>query len=201
MKIDIPRNPYDFKDEELYSGSSIDIKDGINVLIGPNGSGKSTMIILLKEYLRKRNIKYFSHDSDALSRTAKETALATGKIKLLNVLACSSEGQQVITNIGEALGKLKRYCEEQESNLWVFFDAADSGLSIDMIEQFMGVMRYLIRDYGHKGLKIVISANNYEMTKNVRCINIKTFREITFKSYEDFYNFIVEFNKKDKKYS
>lgn len=200
----LTKAPYD-KGDNIYSKATFTFEPGITILVGCNGSGKTTLITLLKEKLDKLDIPYYEYDnyrdggSMGLSR-----AMFNNKMEVAAQLICSSEGEKININMGEEAAKLgnwiRHYKDKQE--LWIFFDAIDSGLSIDNI---CDVKEYLfntiLNSEKDRDVYIICSANAYEFANGSPCMDINLAKYITFKDYEDYKQFILKSKEhKDKRY-
>lgn len=143
--------------------------------------------------------------------------------------ACSSEGENIVMNIGslairlgdfiktgkgnsrenrlqEAFERLLKddITEEKEipNERWILLDAIDSGLSIDNI---VDVKEYLLKaileDYKDGDVYIIVSANEYEMARGEQCFDIYNGKYITFADYEEYRDFVLNSRKwKDERY-
>ena len=219
-----PKKYYDTR--ILYKKSKAIINSGITILVGCNGCGKSTFETIIKEQLKRDNIDYFEYDnekdggSNAMSR-----ANFNGDLDLVADMYASSEGENIAINLGEAAAKLSKYIKSGEvegsvSNFlkifysedksktesnerWIFFDAIDSGYSIDNIIDFKKLLDLIIKDSEKLGLDtyIIVSANAYET-----CVDLPTFSVIDCKyidiySYEEYKKFVLktaEYKEKQK---
>jgi len=134
-KFKIIRNYWE-KDEILYRKANIEINPGVTVLVGCNGSGKSTLITQLKSLLDKEKITYTSFNNllDG-GENARSLAGFCGNFPFLATAVMPSEGENIVMNIGNYAVKIRKAVDLAESKenkeVWIFFDAADSGLSID----------------------------------------------------------------------
>lgn len=76
---------------------------------------------------------------------------------------------------------------------WILLDAVDSGLSVDNIvdieEQLFKTI--LEHNYGNE-IYIVISANEYEMSRGEQCFDVYNGKYIKFKDYEEYRNLILQ---------
>lgn len=88
--------------------------------------------------------------------------------------------------------RIKKKKESKER--WLLFDAIDSGYSIDNIVEFKGLLDLLLEDSQKFGLNtfIIITANSYEMTVGLPCIDIHAGKYIDFESYDHYKKFILE---------
>lgn len=200
----LPRSPYE-KGVILYRKSKIELKPGVNVLVGCNGCGKSTFITLIREQLEHEKIPYLNYNNlhDGGWR-AKDKAMFHGDIELASYLFNSSEGEQIATNLGTYSSSIGRFCRENKEakELWFFFDAIDSGFSIDNI---LDVKEFLFgsifKANPNKDIYIIVSANEYEMCNDEECFDVYRGKYIRFKTYNSYRNFIIKSRAiKDKRY-
>lgn len=197
----------DYYDTEwkLYSKKQIEINPGATVLVGCNGSGKTTLIRQMKETLDKENIPYISFNNllDG-GNPARQAALVSNDLNLLANLTLSSEGECIFENIAHIVPQIAGYMRSRKSGeeAWIFFDAIDSGMSIDNIiqlkEQLFETMFELHSD---RELYIIVSANAYEMALGEQCFDVWSGKYITFSDYSDYRKFIVKSReRKNKRY-
>ena len=86
---------------------------------------------------------------------------------------------------------------------WLFFDATDSGLSIDAVNELKSLFNVMIKNAEENGidLYIIISANEYELAREENCFNVSYGTYIKFKDYEDYRSFILKTREiKNKRY-
>lgn len=195
----INRFPYD-SDFKLYSKSRITINPGVTCLIGPNGSGKSTLIKMLEQKLKDRDdASVLSFDNLNEGGSASMSAAAfRGDLNFLATVFNSSEGEGIIANIGRQSSRIGTFMRNEAKNykeVWFLFDAVDSGLSIDNIQE---VKTYLFepilndcKKYNVDGY-IVLSANQYECTAGADCICMHDFKHRIFKTYNGYKKYILK---------
>lgn len=202
---------YTFKIKKNYYGekynmfpkSSLNIDYGITVLVGCNGIGKSTLIQQMTEQLNKAGIEYVYYNNlvdggdVAISR-----AIWTNKTDLAATALCSSEGERIVVNLSHVAFECGNYVKKNHAkpaSLFFFFDAVDSGLSIDNIIMFKDkLLNIILKDTGNKAY-IIIAANAYEMVKNQKCIDVCTFNLKKFETYDEYCDFVIKSSKyKDK---
>ena len=193
-------DPYDIG-QKLYRSSIITLKYGLNVLVGPNGSGKSTILRMLRDDLNHSNYKFYSYDNlhDGGSNSVAKAGFYGDFAHMAGILCCS-EGEGIMENINkvaQAIGKFIRIEKENHPNepIFILLDAVDSGLSANNIKLLKDLFDLIHNDC--KDAVIVTSCNTYEMTKAAYCWDVKNSRKITFKSYEEYYNFICESGKEE----
>lgn len=109
-------DPYWYgKNIKLYKKKSIEINPGITVLVGCNGAGKTTLMEQMKMELKKAGVLYQSFDNlsqgDSTSRSA---ALHENDFTFLATSTCSSEGENIILNIGKQAQKIGNFVRQRE---------------------------------------------------------------------------------------
>lgn len=197
--------PYD--DCKIFNRKNITIETGLTVLVGCNGAGKSTLISYIKEELDKKDIPAFMYDnvSDG-GDSSFSNALFRDQISLVAALLCSSEGEKINLNIQQAAGQLGRFVRrnQDKSEIWILFDAIDSGFSIDNIQEVKNdLFTSIISDCKSKEIDvyIVISANSYEMVSGERCMDVWDGKYVRFNNYDEYKEFILKTRKrKDIRY-
>lgn len=218
----IETKPYD--DVRIFNSKNIEIQPGITVLVGCNGAGKSTLIHAIQEQLKKNDIEYLSYDNlhDGGNHSVSN-AMFYNDTEFAASMMCSSEGETItlnIINLGKNMvyylkhGKTKRTAldnlienmvnEKREETVsqerWIFFDAIDSGLSIDNILDFKEfVLDPIIKN--NSDLYVIISANSFEMASGEQCLDVYNGQYCTFDNYEEYKKFICKTReRKDKRY-
>lgn len=197
------------KDQILYRKANIEIDPGLTVLVGCNGSGKTTLINQLKRLLDKEKITYTSFDNlfDG-GENARSWAGYTGDFSFLATAVMSSEGENILMNIGNYAAKIGKavtsVLTKENKELWAFFDAADSGLSIDGIKEIKNKLFSIIeKDCKTKGIElyIVVSTNAYEFANGEQCFDVYNCKYRTFENYDEYSKFICKSREiKDKRY-
>ncbi|MBR5172428.1 MAG: ATP-binding cassette domain-containing protein [Phascolarctobacterium sp.] len=192
-RVTLSRNPYGTGN--LIAGKYT-FTEGVTVLVGKNGSGKSTVLRMLEPYLAKKGIVVEKYDNlhDG-GNHALQAAVWEGELDAVFKRAFHSEGEQIITNIGDfvmRIGKRIRAMDEGQE-LWVLGDAMDSGLSINNVLQLKNVMEFMAADAKRKKIKfyVVVSANTFALARNARCIDVTTGTKKVFLTYSQFEDFIV----------
>ena len=189
----IETKPYD--EVKIFCRKNIEIQSGVTVLVGCNGVGKTTLIHSIQEQLKNSNIEYLKYDNiyDGGGH-GKSKAMFENDIDLAASMMYSSEGENIILNIvnleKEILyylkhGKTKRTAFDNLVNVmidkkeeeptsqerWIFFDAVDSGMSIDNILDFKEfVLKPIVENNPHSN--VIISANSFEMVNGEQCLDI-----------------------------
>lgn len=230
-KITIVRDPYEPK-EYLYTKKEFEFKPGVTVLVGCNGCGKTTLLHQIKDYLKSKKVPVLSFDNlhDGGSNARSEAA-AMNDFTFLATASFSSEGENIVMNVGRLAKNLRPFIQTGESQnrgdrlckafaravwgdqeehevpneRWLLLDAIDSGLSVDNIVDIKELLfKTIIEDSEAQGIKtfIIISANEFEMAREEQCMDVHTGKYRTFKGYESYRKFILKSRQiKDKRYS
>lgn len=190
----------------LFKKSNIKIEPGLTVLVGCNGIGKTTLLNHIKAELCNNDIIHLSFDNlfDGGSN-ARASAGFRGDIEWLATATLSSEGENIMMNIGNMAQKIGNIIRSNTNadEIWILLDAVDSGLSVDNIIDIKDLFNLIIEDTKkiNTNVYIVISANEYELARGEQCFDVYNCEYITFKDYEDYRKFIIRRRKiKDKRY-
>ena len=199
MKISLNKNYWD-NEEPLYKKSDVKLDSGVTVLVGKNGNGKTTFLIQLRQYLAENNIPFLSYDNVFDGGATADSYVLEGlsyfkdtknKAEVFATKKLSSEGQNIIINIGEfarTVGAFIRNNKDKEK-IFVLFDAIDSGLSIDNIIAVKDFLKVVASDAPNA--YIIVTANSYEMCYQNRCYDVKNSKYIEFTNYENYKSFIL----------
>ena len=218
-KFKLERDYYE-EGEKIFKKSSIAIQPGVTVLVGCNGAGKTTLLKQIEHALKVEKIPCVKYDNlhEGAGNAVSEAAFFED-FGLVAQLMCSSEGENISLNIGMFATKLRMFVNtgktksrlpvlhennnENESNeRWILFDAIDSGLSIDNIEEIKDLFNLIIEDGAEKDVYIIVSANEYELARGEQCFDVYNGKYVTFSDYEDYRNFILKSReKKNQRYS
>ena len=215
------RDPYD-------SGFSptrpkeISLEPGLTVLVGCNGAGKSTLLLNIKDEMKHQNIPCHFYDNlqSGGSRSITE-ALYDHNIGLGATLMTVSEGEAIKINFGQLSAKFKRFLQDgffdtrsnrfaklfQDKEIEIsnkrvlLFDAVDSGLSVDSIVEIKSLFDLILKDANELNIELylIISANEYELARNVDCFDVNEGKYLRFTDYEDYRSFILKSRSKKEK--
>ena len=220
-KIPIVRDPYEPK-EYIYTKKEFEFKPGVTVLVGCNGCGKTTLLHQIKDYLKNKKVPVLSFDNlhDGGSNARSEAA-AMNDFTFLATASFSSEGENIVMNVGRLAKNLRPFIQTGESQnrgdrlckafaravwgdqeepevpneRWLLLDAIDSGLSVDNIVDIKELLfKTIIEDSESQGVvtRIIISANEYEICRNEQCMDVHTGKYRTFSGYESYRKFILK---------
>jgi energy-coupling factor transporter ATP-binding protein EcfA2 len=192
-----------FDDGMLYASPEVEFHSGLTVLVGCNGSGKSTLLSMLKDQLRDdEDVAVLSYDNlHQGGNNAKEAAGWHDNLDLLATLITSSEGEQIIINLGQTARAIKSFVHKHANEckeLWILVDAIDSGLSVDNIVAIKEMLfKAIIEDIESQDCVpyIVVSANSYELCYDADCLDVRSGAHIAFNSYDEYKDFILESGK------
>lgn len=198
------RDPYD-TGETLYQKATMTLEPGVTVLVGCNGTGKTTLLQYIKEKLDKEGLPVISYNNliDGGSRSVS-AAVFYDDMSLAANLLISSEGEQIITNLGTMANKIGRFVREHKGapEFWILLDAIDSGLSVDnVIDVKECLFEAILNDNPATDVYIVVSANEYEMCSDENCFDVRNGKYVHFEDYDDYKKFILQSRKqKDARY-
>lgn len=180
----------------IYQKGTVTINPGVTVLVGCNGIGKTTLIRQLKDQLENENVPALSFDNlHEGGHYARSAAMFYQDFAFVGTSMQSSEGENIALNIGNFASKIgdfqRRHADAKE--LWLFFDAVDSGLSVDNVVELKDVLfRLILENRGSTEVYIVVSANEYELVRGEACFDVLRCKYTKFSSYERYRNFILK---------
>jgi energy-coupling factor transporter ATP-binding protein EcfA2 len=196
----------DYYDEDvkLYKKSKISIEPGLTVLIGCNGAGKTTLLRQIKDNLKSQDIPYLYYDNlrDGGSN-ARSAAGYYGDFKFLATSWCSSEGENIVLNIGKFAQKIGDFMRKNtdKKEVWILLDAIDSGLSVDAVVDLKEGLFNTIFDNFDNDVYIVCVANEYELARGEQCFDVINGKYVQVKSYDRYRNLILKSREiKDERY-
>lgn len=182
----------------LYAKKSVTIKNGVTVLVGCNGIGKSTLLHNIRSVLKNADVPYIEFDNlhDGGSRS-RDRAGFYGDIDFLATSMCSSEGENIVMNMGRIAGKIGNFIKKNPDNkeLWILLDAIDSGLSIDNIVDIKELLfKTILEDKrnAEREIYIIVSANEYEIARGEQCLDVYNMKYVKFKDYEEYRKLILD---------
>lgn len=183
----------------LYLTNSFRFDTGVTVLVGCNGIGKSTLIQMMKQSLQAEKIPLFAFNNLTEGGSwARSKAGYYQDFDWLAAATCSSEGENIIMNMSNCAREIGRLCREnpEAKEIWLFFDAVDSGLSVDNIVEVKEDLFHLVLEMNaDRDIYIIVSANEYEMARDERCMDVRTGNLITFGGYDGYRKYILESRK------
>ena len=198
--FDVTREPYE-EGTKLFAKSKITVKPGVTVLVGCNGAGKTTLLRQIKEQLKKAGDPFVEFDNKTDGgRNAMNGYLWQNRMESLMTMACSSEGEQIMIVLGDQarnIGALSR--SNRDKDIYILFDAVDSGFSIDNICELKEMLFETVMEDHPGNVYIICTANSYEMARGEDCIDVIGCKHFRFKDYEEYRTFILETKEKKEK--
>ena len=196
---------YYHKGDYIYQHSTAKFNPGITVLIGCNGSGKTSLINQLREKLISNHIPYTNYNNYIDGGfQAITNSLFNGDMNSFLPASVSSEGENISQNVAKVfkdIGSMIRTYKNADE-MWILLDGVDSGLSIDLIDDFVKGLNFVLKDNRDKDIYVIVSANQYELTINNPCFSVMDMKYIDINSYDDFKKIILETRRyKNQRYS
>lgn len=227
FNLKVWRDPYDIG-VTFIKARNIELKEGLTVLVGCNGSGKTTLLKNIEDQCKKDKINLYSYNNlHNGGHNALSSYLFHGEMNMLADTAFRSEGEAISNNLGFQATKFRKFLVEGEevdlatkvfmdeedynrekearmsSNKRVMlFDAIDSGLSIDQVREFKNLFRMMTQDAESLGLElyIIVSCNEFELARDMQCIDICSGKYIEIHTYDDFEKVVLKTREiKDKR--
>ena len=202
MKFNIDKYYWD-DDIKMYERSSVDILPGVTVLVGCNGIGKSTLICQIKSQCKQSNIPSLEYDMlEEGGNNMMDSLFHRDMMEELAVAVLSSEGEKIKQSIYHFASKYTKFMhsiEKDQQHLFFFFDAIDSGYSVDnVLEVKRNVFDAIIEtcDNANKEAYIIVSANEYELCRNENCLILPELKYREIKSYDTYRKIILKSRKK-----
>jgi len=167
-KFKIDRYPYD-DDIKMYEKTFITLEPGATVLVGCNGSGKTTLLQMIERSLKRDRVPVLYLDTLQSAQNGIGNAIFSNNLQFAATSYIASEGERMALSIGQFAGKIKEFIatgknrrtsmeksmekafvsKEKPVNSnerWILIDSADSGLSIDMLEEVRDLINLVIED-------------------------------------------------------
>lgn len=173
----------------------------IVVLLGPNGTGKSTTIREMKEDIPKNRseAKVISYSTSYDDTVRKHTNQFDFRPEAL-AAAFLSEGERMNQSFFTWIKDIMLPAVLKDSReLYIFIDEADSGLSMDKInEAFRGII-FIVKEEvkRDRNIHVVITANSYELAETFENeYNLASFIWVPTGDYID----LGSYNKFKKRY-
>ena len=226
MKLRVWRDPYGCG-VNLTKPSEIDIVPGLTVLVGCNGSGKTTLLMNIKEQARHEKVPCHLFDNLVDGGNSSLSSFLSGMyseddFSMGLVAYNSSEGEKIKINIAKQAKFYKEFIHEghfkdkhyEFSKLFddkddsvntkdriLLYDAVDSGMSIDAVQDIKQLFHTMIHDAYDQGvnLYIIISANEFELCLGENCLDVVSGKYIKFYTYPKFKTFIINSRKQKEK--
>lgn len=219
MIFNIKREPYE-EGQKIFNKNQFEIGDNsIVCFVGCNGSGKSSLVNEIIDNLK--NEKATNLQKEVYKFNFGNTPKFNDKLAyiLFNKnsenngsmqdhffnsmeLNYMSTGEGILRRNGRALQVIGQYIREhRDTELYIFFDDCDAGTSIDAINDIKPVFSFIINDCLKRNINchIILTANSFEMCKDLDCIDVQTFKHKHFKTYDSFKKFVLKSREKKNK--
>jgi len=135
-------------------------------------------------------LSYDSHEDD-YSRTISSN-LFNENFEQVALRKMSSEGQNNLISLADLFDNAQAIAKEHQNlkHLILFIDGIDSGLSIDILRLIIDTLddklKQVERHNPNLEASIVFTSNSYEFVKSLPTIDPVTFESVSYKSYDDF---------------
>lgn len=208
------------EDIRMYKKKTITLEEGVTVLVGCNGIGKTTLLQQIQASLTKQKIPVLSFDNlhEGGSKSLSSAAF-NGDWAFAATAMASSEGENIVMNVGQLAGILRHFIETGQvskprdklaralarvmgdteteevtsKERWILLDAIDSGLSVDnVIDIKEQLFQTILETKGDKEVYILVTANAYEMARGEQCFDVYNGKYIKLKTYEAYRKFILK---------
>lgn len=206
-KIDLWEDPYD-DDRKFFAKKQAAFEPGITTLVGCNGAGKTTLIENIKSELEKRGTPYICYDNlgkEGGENGAKNllSAVLGGYRKadtdetlgFFSESLASSEGEKIVSALNRFSSKIAKMIKDLSGygELWLLFDAVDSGLSVDMIDDVKKYLLDPVNELNGQDIRVylILSSNSYEMSEGTKCFSVEKMKYIPVKNYKAFHNAVL----------
>lgn len=218
------KNYYD-ENDALYKANKLTLQsNNVYCLVGCNGIGKSTILRQMihdntnsldkTAYNLKNDYGLFINLWDEKNKNEyndfyilinKNTKLyvTNEDERMLNKLFGNfmSVGEQnvynILPNIGKTIESLNNLEKLENKNLFIMIDDLDVGVSIDVLIELAKIIDKLELKLKELNVNyyVVITTNSYELARRFKCIDVVNMKEISFKDYDDYSNYISETRK------
>lgn len=209
MQIKLPKKGYT-DCRNVYKHTVIELNPGVTVLIGCNGSGKTTLLNEVDTYCKSSHIPVLLYDNLDVSKNELNAAFYNDDLAYASDLMLSSEGESISVRLSHEAANIGYFVKQgakKRSNLELafmemagrkledtptittrvlLFDAVDSGLSIDQVDDMKKYFFDVIVNTYTDDLYILVTANEYEMCVGYPCFNVTEGKYVTINSYEDY---------------
>lgn len=193
--IKIWRDPYDIG-FSITRPKMIQFEKGVTVLVGCNGCGKSTLLLNIEDVCEKDNIPFIYYDNLSNSKSDSFGSLIFyGEMDEAAYMWSASEGEGIKFNLTRVTKEINRHIVESYADapeLWLLFDASDSGLSIDNIVELKEYFKFILEHIVDKDIYIVIASNEYELTEGCNCLDVMSGKYLTFSDYKEYKKYILK---------
>ena len=208
--MEIPIDQYGYSETKLYEYDSVCLEPGVIFLVGCNGSGKTTIMHQIEKYVKHSddlsNVAVIFFKCNESMNVVNETFMTGSDIELGATILSSSEGERMSMALTRAFNRMWDQCKNSKIHSVIFMlDSLDSGVDIPTLRMIRGVLDETIniaKDEFDTELYILVSANDYALVENRKCLDVRTGKTLIFHSWTDYAEFCEESNKfKQDRYS
>ena len=196
MKFKIQNLPVN----DLFSYKTIELTTGFYTVIGANGTGKSSLLRALQRHASNQKDMAVTYlDVYGLIKNSSNLEFPGNQdVSHIQGYIMDSNGEFILRKFGDFIKGIDSLCSSLKDNphrcVAILADGLDDGANIPMINFFKIV---LIEKFSAiKSLAdeciVLLSANQYETTRNTNVIDVHTGKIIEIKSYDDFKSQIVK---------
>ena len=203
--IKLLADPYD-DDRKFYTKRYAKFKPGLTTLIGCNGVGKTTLLQNIHEELQRKGVPniLFDNLSGDDGGTASLSKLFSGmsfgdeepySMEYAVSVWASSEGERIKASFIRFLKRLVKQIRRYKGygEFWILFDALDSGLSLDVIEDIKGLfVNQLLPDIdSDMNVYVILSSNSYEMSEHTNMFAVEKMAYVSVKTYARYKYYVL----------
>lgn len=221
MDFKVDKKPYDDRELFTKDSFELK-PNTISCFVGCNGTGKTTAINYIEDALKNKNAEELKNEvypefvKAMRSVAGEEKPKNKDKLFYINFskhtknakseldsfltdasVAFSSTGEGVSYRLGktlELLGRSVTKLANKDATLFIFFDDCDAGTSLDKIVEIKDVI-YMVADHCKScniTYYIVLTANSFEMCKDLDCISVHNFEHLKFTDYDEYKKFVLD---------
>ena len=201
-KIKLWKDPYE-DDRKFFPKRAAVFTPGLTTLIGCNGVGKTTLLRNIEENLKEKGIPFLKFDNlgneggeksfgRILSGAAgmEDDDPVYSSTEYAVSLWASSEGEKIRESFLHFVKKVMKQIRLYKGygEFWLLFDALDSGLSMDVIQDIKEcIFGNLLKEVPPEmDLYIILSSNSFEMSEGTSGFSIEKMRYIPVKTFSQF---------------
>ena len=208
-QVRLSADPYN-DNRHFCSRKSAVFREGLTFLVGCNGIGKSTLIKDIQGQLKERGTPCLVFDNlgeeggegrghHMFGLHALGVKEAYGEkidgMEALNDFFSLSEGEKIFKAFRSFFYKVRACIEEYRDfgELWLLFDAIDSGLSVNIIDEIKRSILPALRKMAPDDMQlyVIMSCNSYEMCNGYACFSVHKGKYVSIKTYGQFHKEVL----------
>ena len=200
-----------YDERKLFDKEVFNIEEGITVICGCNGSGKTTLFKQIRDYINKeyskqlddKELSLISFDENGFDgKTHRDKLFRSQDYAGFASDAFSSEGESRFDRFGYVIKQIGKAVRNKHKIIVCLIDGLDSGVSIDLLRCYIEGLQFVEKEVKKNNIElyILLTTNQYELTKDFKTIDVTSLAEIKFDTYNDYVDYIMK-NKeiKDKR--